>query len=256
MRLLLVFLKEPIPGKVKTRLAQDVGDEDASRYYKALVEVLLKQLQGLQECRIRFCYAPDDAEDAIRFWVLPEMRATSSSTEGLYLAPHSHTEHTVSKPTQEVDFRPQGSGNLGDRLDRAFKVAFEDDYSEVAVIGTDCPDCGARWINAAFSRLSSDKGHDLVIGPSTDGGYYLLALKSPAPTLFQNIPWSENDVFEKTAEAAKSAELALESLPELSDVDHLNDWERVIASPLGAALKKALGEPLDDTLSDLGSFNS
>ncbi|MEJ6571784.1 MAG: glycosyltransferase [Akkermansiaceae bacterium] len=248
MRLLLVFLKEPIPGKVKTRLAQDVGDEDASRYYKALVEVLLKQLQGLQDCRIRFCYAPDDAEDAIRFWVLPEMRATSSSTEGLYLAPHSLT---VSEPTQEVDFRPQGSGDLGDRLDSAFKVAFEDNYSEVAVIGTDCPDCGARWINAAFSRLSSDKGHDVVIGPSSDGGYYLLALKSPASKLFLNIPWSENDVFEKTAEAAMSAGLTLESLPKLSDVDHLSDWDRVIASPLGAALKKALGEPLEDTLSDL-----
>ncbi len=242
MRLLLVFLKEPIPGKVKTRLAQDVGDEDASRYYKALVEVLLRQLQGLQDCRIRFCYAPDDAEDAIRFWLLPEMRATSSSTEGLYLAPHSHT---VEKPIQEVDFRPQGSGHLGDRLDRALTSAFEEDYNEVAVIGTDCPDCGARWINAAFSRLNSDKGHDLVIGPSTDGGYYLMILKSPAPTLFQNIPWSENDVFEKTAEAAKSAGLNLESLPELSDVDHLSDWERVIASPLGAALKKALGEELE-----------
>lgn len=249
MRLLLVFLKEPIPGKVKTRLAQDVGDEDASRYYKALVEVLLKQLQGLQDCRIRFCYAPDDAEDAIRFWLLPEMRATSSSSEGLYLAPHSHT---VDKPTQEVDFRPQRSGDLGDRLDRAFNRAFEDGFSEIAVIGTDCPDCGARWINAAFSRLNSETGRDIVIGPSTDGGYYLMALKSPAPALFQNIPWSKNDVFEKTAEAAKSAGLSLDSLPELSDVDHLCDWDRVIASPLGAALKKALGEPLDDTLSDLG----
>lgn len=249
MRLLLVFLKEPIPGKVKTRLARDVGDEDASRYYKALVEVLLRQLQGLEDCRIRFCYAPDDAEDAIRFWLLPEMRATSSSSEGLYLAPHSHT---VDQPTQEVDFRPQGNGHLGDRLNRAFKAAFEDDFNEIAVIGTDCPDCGARWINAAFSRLSSDTGRDIVIGPSTDGGYYLMALKSPAPLLFQNIPWSEADVFEKTSEAAKSIGLTLESLPELSDVDHLSDWERVIASPLGAALKKALGEPLDDTLSDLG----
>ena len=63
MRLLLVFLKEPIPGKVKTRLAKDVGEDTAALYYKAIVEVLLKQLRGLENCRIRFCFTPDDAEE-------------------------------------------------------------------------------------------------------------------------------------------------------------------------------------------------
>lgn len=248
MRLLLVFLKEPIPGKVKTRLAADVGDEDASRYYKALVEVLLRQLQGLEGCRIRFCYTPDDAEDAIRFWILPAMQATSAATEGLYLAPYSQT---MAEPAQEVDFRPQGSGDLGQRLDRAFNSAFEDGFSEIAVIGTDCPECGARWINTAFSRLRSDSNRDMVIGPSTDGGYYFLGLKSPAPTLFENIPWSDTSVFELTTKAAKTAGLNIETLPELSDVDHIQDWNQILASPLGAALKKALGEPFGDNMADL-----
>ena len=144
MRLLMVFLKEPIPGKVKTRLASTVGAEEAARRYKALVEVLLRQLQGLENCRIRFCYAPDDADDAIRFWLLPLMNASSGESENVYLAPTALGE----KYRQEIDFRPQGQGDLGERMQRAFAEGFTDGYEQIAVIGTDCPDCGARWINA------------------------------------------------------------------------------------------------------------
>ena len=247
MRLLMVFLKEPIPGKVKTRLASDVGDENATRYYKALVEVLLRQLQGLNNCRIRFCYAPDDAGDAIRFWILPEMRATSGPTQEIYLAPASHL---VDDPSQEIDFHQQGEGDLGDRLARAFTQGFDDGFQEVCVIGSDCPECGSRWINAAFSRLSADKPRQVVIGPSQDGGYYLLALESPAPGLFEKIPWSDSQVLDATLAVAATEELNVELLPPLSDVDHLPDWQRVLKSPLGAALKKALGEPLDDDCSE------
>lgn len=237
MRLLLIFLKEPIPGKVKTRLAADVGDEEAARYYKALVEVQLKQLQGLENCRIRFCYAPDDADDAIRFWLLPQMNGSRGETEDVYLAPTALGE----KYRQEIDFRPQGDGDLGERMERAFAEGFADGFEEIAVIGTDCPDCGARWINAGFSRMAKESRHGMI-GPSTDGGYYLLGLKNHSPSLFQNISWSEDNVLELTLTAANKADISLEQLPFLTDVDHLDDWENVLASPLGAALKKALGE--------------
>jgi len=248
MRLLMVFLKEPIPGRVKTRLASDVGDENATRYYKALVEVLLRQLQGLNNCRIRFCYAPDDAGDAIRFWILPEMRAASGPSDELYLAP---TSHLIDDLSQEIDFHPQGEGDLGDRMTRAFTQGFDEGFQEVCVIGSDCPECGSRWINAAFSRLSANKPRQVVIGPSQDGGYYLLALESPAPSLFEKIPWSDSKVLSATLSAASTEKLRVELLPELSDVDHLGDWERVLKTPLGAALKKALGEPLDDNLAEM-----
>ncbi|MBK1832191.1 glycosyltransferase [Verrucomicrobiaceae bacterium R5-34] len=243
MRLLLVFLKEPLPGKVKTRLAQDVGHEEAARYYRALVEVLLKQLQGLEKCRIRFCYAPDDANDAIRFWLLPLMNGSSGEEEGVYLSPTALGE----KYRQEIDFRPQGEGDLGERMARAFDDGFADGYQHISIIGTDCPDCGARWINAGFSRMASPQ-RDGIIGPSTDGGYYLLGLKSPCPELFQNIPWSQADVLAKTLVAAGDTNLTLEQLPPLTDIDHIDDWNRAMAGPLGASLKKALGEELDETI--------
>jgi glycosyltransferase A (GT-A) superfamily protein (DUF2064 family) len=243
MRLLLVFLKEPIPGEVKTRLAADVGEDEAARYYKAMVEVLLKQLRGLQDCQIRFCYAPDDAEDAIRFWLLPEMGVTSGDCKGVYLTPiHSNKQNGH----QKIDFRAQGGGHLGDRLNRAFEEGFADGYESIAVIGTDCPSCGARWINTAFARLESDACRDGIIGPSNDGGYYLLALKSPASFLFRDIPWSDSQVLEATLAAAEKNNLILAQLPPLADVDDLNGWHALLDSPLGASVRKALGEKLED----------
>lgn len=239
MRLLLVFLKEPIPGKVKTRLAVDVGDNEAARYYKAMVEVLLKQLRGLIDCRVRFCYAPDDAGDAIRFWLLPEMGATSRDGGDFYVAPVFSSEQ---KDCQQVDFRAQGEGDLGERLKRAFDEGFADGFENIAVIGTDCPSCGARWLNAAFSRLESDAGRNGVIGPSHDGGYYLLALDSPSPSLFENIPWSSSHVLSTTLAAADNNNLTLTQLPPLADIDLLADWHKLLESPLGPAVKKALGE--------------
>lgn len=243
VRLLLVFLKEPVPGQVKTRLAADVGDAEAARCYKAMVEVLLRQLRGLHDCRIRFCYAPDDAGDAVRFWLLPEMGATSGAQEGVYLAPVYSSRQ---KSHQEVDFRAQGGGNLGERMERAFAEGFADGYASVAVIGTDCPACGARWINAAFSRLESDPARNGVIGPSSDGGYYLLVTDSPAPCLFRDIPWSSSGVLGETLSAAEKNNLSLTQLPELADVDRLADWQALLGSPLGAAVRKALGEDPED----------
>lgn len=237
MRLLLVFLKEPIPGKVKTRLAKDVGEDTAALYYKAIVEVLLKQLRGLENCRIRFCFTPDDAEEAIRFWLLPEMGATSSDTKGLYVAPvftSKQLDH------QEIDFRAQGQGDLGERVNNAFTEGFTDGYSSIIVIGSDCPACGARWLNTAFPQLESKPSSEGIIGPSHDGGYYLLGLKSPAPFLFEDISWSCKHVLAATHTAAKNNQFTLTQLPPLGDVDHLDDWNALLASPLGAAVKKML----------------
>jgi len=248
MRLLLIFLKEPIPGQVKTRLASDVGQEKAARYYKALVEVLLRQLHGLNNTRIRFCYAPDDADDAIRFWLLPLMSATHGepdtdhTTNSIFLAP---TGPASTENTQEIDFHAQGDGDLGYRINRAFAQGFNDGFREIAVIGTDCPDCGARWINSAFARLSGNNNRHGVIGPCPDGGYYLLALKSHTPELFSDIPWSSSKVLSATLTAAENAKLFMDQLPPLSDIDHIDDWHRIMESPLGAALKKALGEKKD-----------
>ncbi len=246
MRLLLVFLKEPIAGKVKTRLAADLGDdEEAARYYKALVEVLLRQLQGLNDCRIRFCYTPDDAGDAIRFWILPAMNATAGKTEGVYLAASG------AGFAQEVDFCFQGDGDLSERMQRAIVQGIDEGFDEIMLIASDCPDCGARWINAAFARLNSDDTPRIVIGLGSHGGCYLLGMNSPALGIFSGIPWSGGEMLERTLSAARDAGVSVVQLPELSAVNHLTDWKRILKSPLGPIIKKALGEEPDDDWSDV-----
>ena len=243
MRLLLVLINEPIPGEVLPKLAADVGEAKASDYYKALIEVMLRQLQGLEKCRIRFCYSPDDASDATKFWLLPKMDARSSTTEDLYLAPSSTASEQAS---QEVDFRPQGYGELGHRIQRAFSDAFSEGYQEVALVDPTCIECGARWINATFARFHTKKSRDTVIGPTDKGRYYILALKSEAPELFEDIPWHSETMLSLTEAKAKHAGRNIELLPQLAETTNLEDWQRLLTSPLGAALKKALGEPLED----------
>jgi glycosyltransferase A (GT-A) superfamily protein (DUF2064 family) len=232
MNALLIFLKEPIPGNVKTRLAASVGNEEAARRYKAMVSVLLEQLEGLSNTHVRFCYAPDDAEEAISFWLLPELRGdVIKRTQDFIFTPKKNA------PPFTIDFKAQGIGNLGERLERATEQAFSEGYDKVAVIGTDCIHCGSRWINAAFLQT---KENSCVLGPCEDGGYYLLATAKSEPSLFRNIPWSDSATLAATKQAAKDAGLDLVNLPSLVDIDDETSWNAALDSAIGGKLKAAL----------------
>ena len=220
MRLLLVFLKEPLPGQVKTRLATEVGSDKAANIYRAMVRILLQQLGGLEDCRLRFCYAPDDAHEAIKFWILPEIM----ESKDILLDP------------DKIDFHAQGEGDLGQRLTGAMRSAFEEGFQKVAVIGSDCIEISSRWIHAAFAQLSHR--HDAVIGPTPDGGYHLLATKRFLPALFEGIPWSSPATYEVTMERAAEHGIATYALPPLTDIDHLPDYEAALVGPLGRRLEK------------------
>lgn len=232
MNTLIIFLKEPIPGKVKTRLGATTGHEEAAKRYKAMVEVLLIQLEGLTNTHVRFCYAPDDAGDAVSFWILPLLRGEIIKRKEDFL-------FTPSKNAQAftIDFTPQGEGDLGARLERATEQAFADGAEKVAVMGTDCIHCGSRWINAAFLQTKEDS---CVIGPSLDGGYYLLATARPEASLFRNIPWSAENTLSETKCAAEKAQLNITLLPELEDIDDKAGWDAAIQSAIGGKLKAAL----------------
>ncbi len=232
MNALLIFLKEPIPGKVKTRLATSVGEEEATKRYRAMVSVILQQLEGLQNTHVRFCYTPDDAGEVISFWILPQLRGDIIKRSSDFLfTPKKHA------PTYTIDFAPQGEGDLGKRLERASAQAFTDGYEKVALIGTDCIHCGSRWINAAFLQT---KQNSCVLGSSEDGGYYLLAKARHCKTIFQDIPWSSQDTFKATELAAQKAGLTTIHLPQLIDIDDEASWNSAINSTIGGKLKAAL----------------
>lgn len=189
---LIVFVKAPVAGQVKTRLARAVGAAPAAAIYRRMVEIILGNLAALEDVEIH--YAPADARGAIEHWLRPGW-----------------------------DALPQTEGSLGDRLIASFESAFERGAHRVVLIGTDCPEVTAQDIRDAWRALSSN---DLVLGPATDGGYWLIGLAQRNPTVFENITWSSSLVLEQTLAHAREFMLKTQLLRELSDVDTEEDWIR------------------------------
>ena len=188
---LLVFLKAPRAGAVKTRLAQVIGAADASTAYRELAETLLDTLSPLPF--VELCFTPDNALVEIKPWLRRDWLA-----------------------------RPQGEGDLGSRLTKAFEDVFAEGADRVVIIGSDCPTVTVDDIERAWSALRT---HDLALGPATDGGYWLIGLRAPQPLLFAGITWSSEKVFSETMERAKRGGLRVHLLREQADVDTAADWE-------------------------------
>ena len=183
---LIIFLKAPRPGFVKTRLAADLGNAAACQAYRQMTEITLTKLPPLPHVKLR--YTPDDALAEIQPWLRENWTA-----------------------------QPQGTGDLGQRMHRAFE-----NNSPAILIGTDCPTIEPTDLTKAAEALQT---HDLVLGPAADGGYWLIGLRSPRPALFEGIEWSTGMVFETTLAKAKAAGFSVRLLRELRDVDSAADWE-------------------------------
>ena len=189
---LIIFVKAPRPGHVKTRLAQAIGPDAACAAYCEMVDSLLKNLRGLDDIQLRF--TSDDALAEILHWVHPPWGAA-----------------------------PQGTGDLTQKLIAAFRDAFASGAERVAIIGSDSPDITRTDIHSAWAALTDN---DVVIGPAEDGGYWLIGLRTEQPALFQNIPWSTNTVLQETLTRAKSAGLKTSLLRVLPDIDTVEDLHR------------------------------
>ena len=188
--LLIVFVRAPRAGAVKTRLAQKIGASAACDAYQKLVRAVLNRIDSIRAVQLR--YSPDDAESEVRPWLRPSW--------------------TLS---------PQGSGDLGERLTRAFAESFAGGANRVVIIGSDCPWLTGGDVEEAWNDLET---HDLVVGPARDGGYWLIGLREPKPELFSGISWSTATVLEQTLAQARAGGLRFHLLRELRDVDTLGDW--------------------------------
>jgi len=117
--------------------------------------------------------------------------------------------------------RPQGEGDLGTRLQRAFSEAFSQGAKYVTIIGSDCPAITAGDIQAAWTALQTN---EVVIGPARDGGYWLIGLRELQPSLFEGVQWSTDKVLEQTLQRARQQNLRVALLRELRDIDTETDW--------------------------------
>lgn len=194
-RAVLIFVKYPEPGRVKTRLAATVGAEQAAEIYERLVAEVFARLPD--DAEVIVCFDPAERGGEIRRWI-----------GGL----------TGKGPLR---FLPQAAGDLGERLERAFAEAFALGFGQVAAIGTDCIEIDAPIFDETWTALGE---HDVVLGPSEDGGYYLIALAAPCPPLFHGIAWSGASVLADTLARAAAAGLRVHRLPVRLDVDTEEDW--------------------------------
>lgn len=197
-----MFARRPEAGRVKTRLIPALGAAGAARLHRRMLMRTLGWARELAEA------TPLSLE--------LRMDDRSSAPDGIESGP--------------AGVREQGPGDLGDRMARAFEESLtgaDKAAHRVAIIGTDCPGLSGEVVTRAFAELER---HDVVLGPAADGGYYLIALREPAPELFSGVAWGTDRVYEQTIRRVREAGLSVASLEVLEDVDHPEDlavWERV-----------------------------
>ena len=186
--LLIIFTRNPVKGKVKTRLAASTSDEYALKIYKKLREHTRK----------------------------------AALESGVDLAVY----YADNLPETDIFFDPgtqvflQDGTDLGIRMLNAFKQGFSDNYRRIALIGTDCPELTGDILNNAFELLQQ---HSAVIGPAKDGGYYLIGMRSLLPELFINKQWSTPHVCREAMDILKRHKADYALLQELADIDNAED---------------------------------
>ena len=198
--LAIAFMRAPEKGRVKTRLAKGVGEEKALIWYQIFS---LHMLSVMEASSFPFCihFCPPEGEELLREW----------------LGDH--------------EFIPQVSGDLGARMAEAFTHAFEQGYSRVVLVGTDVPGAKVGHFNQAFAAL---KQGDAVIGPSLDGGYWLIGFTASAfdPHIFSSMEWGHPRVGEITRARLAEKKLSVSLLSPLGDVDTLSDLQAFYPHPV------------------------
>lgn len=186
--LLIIFVKNPVLGKAKTRLAATIGDKSALAVYKLLLEKTRAETIGLSADRVVYYSNHIDLND---LW-----------------------------DNEVYDKQVQVDGDLGVKISFAFKKAFEDGYQRVTIIGSDCYEMRQSHLEEAFSTLAT---HDAVIGPAEDGGYYTIGISRFIPELFENKVWSTESVATDTISDFEKYKLNYKVLDTLNDVDTEKD---------------------------------
>ncbi len=199
-QVLMVFLKYPKPGRVKTRLAASVGSEKAAALYQRMAEYVVAQTDSTRYCPFLLVEPSEKLTDFQR-----------------WLGKDKH-------------YIPQSPGGLGEKLLQAFTHFFEGGAQSVIAIGSDCLDLQEKDILNAFQQLGPS---DVVIGPAVDGGYYLIGftrrvyqlLKADLSSLFNDMDWSTPSVYSQTEERLQRCNLNISTLSVKRDIDTIDDLD-------------------------------
>ncbi|MGI9533564.1 MAG: TIGR04282 family arsenosugar biosynthesis glycosyltransferase [Thermodesulfobacteriota bacterium] len=194
---LIIFIKYPEPGQVKTRIGKTIGIEKAADIYSSLANHVVSKLRNTDSCKITVSFTPGNREDLIKSWF----------------------------NSKYINYFPQCGVSLGERISNAFETSFLNGFKNTVIIGSDCIEIEEEIITRAFNYLNNES--DCVIGPTYDGGYYLIGLKSRNyPYIFEKIDWSSDTVFDETFKKINFLNLKsiiLEKLNDVDDIDDVND---------------------------------
>lgn len=193
----LFFVKYPAGGRVKTRLAAELPEKVVVELYKNFVLDMLSTIRQIN-MPIRICYRQESAGDKMKEWL-----------------------------GDQYTYMAQTGSNLGQRMKNALARSFEENFTRAIVIGSDIPDLPAELLIRA---LHSFESHDAVIGPSSDGGYYLIGFSRAhfLPDAFDGISWSTDNVFKQTLDVLRRLACNVHILPEWFDVDTAADLNELI----------------------------
>lgn len=201
--LLGVFAKFWEAGKVKTRLASETSEQFAADLYQAFILTTLQRVSGIADSQV-LCVTP--LERLGEFALLAPPNWTISS---------------------------QATGDLGNRMETFLQQAVEHQFERVVLIGTDSPTLPAAIIEEAFEILTKV---DCVIGPATDGGYYLIGCRQQVPPVFDGIDWSSDKVLDQTLKSLQQAGCSHQLLPPWFDIDTIDDLKKLRNAEDGSAL--------------------
>lgn len=192
----ILFIKFPEEGKVKTRLASTTNDKFAVNIYRAISENIFCELDNLDEdIDVFIFYSAIDNAEKITSWV-----------------------------GKSFNYKVQTGLDLGEKMSNAFEDVFSRNYLSAIIIGSDVPEITSSIIMDAFNNLENN---DVVISPSDDGGYSLLGINNMYKELFQNIRWSSKHVLSETKKVIEDKKLKLSLLEYLNDIDteeELKSW--------------------------------
>ena len=190
---LVVFAKAPVPGQVKTRLCPPLTPDEAATLQGSLVLDMVERSKQVERKLDRW----------------------------LACAPsRTHTFFRIMEERHGIRCLDQIGDNVGTRMAQTFEALFARGYRQVVMAGTDIPTLQASAFTEALARLAD---HDLVLGPAEDGGYYLIAMTRLQPSLFEDIPWSTNQVRALTLKKAESLGLRTAVLSVCRDLDTIED---------------------------------
>jgi rSAM/selenodomain-associated transferase 1 len=190
MRTFGVFCKHPHPGQVKTRLAEHIGPENAVSLAAAFLD------------DVAFIFRSAGERRMLGYW---------PAESAPFFDPFTRLGY---------ELWPQPEGDLGSRIAAFFAETLQTGDNRAVLIGSDSPTIPMEYVDMAFEQLEKS---DCVIGPATDGGFYLLGLRQTAPAMFQNIVWSGSSVLSQTVQRITDAGLSLSLLPPWYDVDDVDD---------------------------------